>query len=158
MDYATLGRTGLRVSVAGLGRGGFSCLGLNAGLGEDHAIGIIRQALDLGVNVIDNCCRLRYRGDRGQGVTWDFTRKRGDLYQSVKTGRRQAVHGEKILESLDGSLKRLGVDHVDVFQLHAVPPAAPKRRIAMCGMSPGWTWCCLGPATRGTRAPTSPPS
>jgi L-galactose dehydrogenase len=30
----------------------------------------------------------------------------------------------KILESLDGSLQRLGVDYVDVFQLHAVPPAA----------------------------------
>ena len=42
MDYTTLGRTGLRVSVAGLGCGGFSRLGLNAGLGEDHAVGIIR--------------------------------------------------------------------------------------------------------------------
>src|SRR5580700_693282 len=47
MDYTTLGRTGLRVSVAGLGTGGFSRIGI--GQSEEHAIGIIRQALDLGV-------------------------------------------------------------------------------------------------------------
>src|SRR5580658_7119924 len=51
MEYTTLGRTGLRVSVAGLGTGGFSRIGI--GQSEDHAIGIIRQALDLGVNLID---------------------------------------------------------------------------------------------------------
>src|SRR5579859_4644001 len=51
MDYTTLGRTGLRVSVAGLGTGGFSRIGI--GQSEDHAVGIVRQALDLGVNLID---------------------------------------------------------------------------------------------------------
>src|ERR1700710_2997416 len=53
MEYTTLGRTGLKVSVAGLGCGGFSKLGLGTGRSEDHAVGIIRQALDLGVNLID---------------------------------------------------------------------------------------------------------
>src|ERR1700689_358032 len=51
MDYTPRGRTGLRVSVAGLGTGGFSRIGI--GQSEDHAIGIIRQALGLGVNLID---------------------------------------------------------------------------------------------------------
>ena len=51
MDYTTLGRTGLRVSVAGLGTGGFSRIGI--GQYEDHAVGIIRQALDLRINLID---------------------------------------------------------------------------------------------------------
>ena len=49
MDYTTLGRTGLRVSVAGLGTGGFSRVGI--GQSEDHAVRIIRQALDLGVRL-----------------------------------------------------------------------------------------------------------
>ncbi|MEA2790338.1 MAG: hypothetical protein QOG73_2744, partial [Acetobacteraceae bacterium] len=53
MQYTTLGRTGLKVSVAGLGCGGFSKLGLGTGQSADHAAGIIRQALDLGVNLID---------------------------------------------------------------------------------------------------------
>jgi predicted aldo/keto reductase-like oxidoreductase len=52
MDYATLGRTGLRVSVAGLGCGGFSRLGLSTGKSETDAIAIIRQAVELGVNFL----------------------------------------------------------------------------------------------------------
>ena len=53
MDYTTLGRTGIRVSVAGLGCGGFSQLGLGTGKSEADAIGIIRAAIDLGVNLFD---------------------------------------------------------------------------------------------------------
>ena len=53
MEYVTLGRTGMRVSVAGLGCGGFSQLGLARGKSEADAIAIIRQALDLGVNFFD---------------------------------------------------------------------------------------------------------
>jgi hypothetical protein len=45
MEYVTLGRTGLRASVAGLGCGGFSQLGLAQGKTEDDAIAIIRQAV-----------------------------------------------------------------------------------------------------------------
>ena len=44
MEYTTLGRTGLRVSVAGLGTGGFSRVGIQKS--EDHAVGIIRQAIE----------------------------------------------------------------------------------------------------------------
>src|SRR5437588_10015653 len=53
MEYTTLGRTGLKVSIAGLGCGGFSRLGLGTGGTEAGAIGIIRAALDLGVNLFD---------------------------------------------------------------------------------------------------------
>src|SRR5215470_17940951 len=53
MDYVTLGRTGMRVSVAGLGCGGFRQLGLAQGKSEAEAIGIIHQALELGVNFFD---------------------------------------------------------------------------------------------------------
>src|SRR5512133_543518 len=53
MDYVTLGRTGLRVSVAGLGCGGFSRLGLGTGKSEAEAVGLVRLALELGINVID---------------------------------------------------------------------------------------------------------
>src|SRR5215813_8775028 len=53
MEYTTLGKTGLRVSVAGLGCGGFSQLGLAQGKSESDAIAIVRHALDLGVNLFD---------------------------------------------------------------------------------------------------------
>ncbi len=41
MEYTTLGRTGLKVSVAGLGCGGSSKLGLAAGHSKEHAVGIV---------------------------------------------------------------------------------------------------------------------
>ena len=53
MEYVGLGRTGLRVSVAGLGCGGFSRLGLGRGKSEAEAVALIHQALDLGVNLFD---------------------------------------------------------------------------------------------------------
>lgn len=52
MQYTTLGCTRLKVSVAGLGCGGSSRLGLTAGHSAAHGVGIIRQAVGLGVNVI----------------------------------------------------------------------------------------------------------
>ena len=53
MEYTKLGRTDLRVSVAGLGCGGGSKLGLETGEGEEHSIRLVRSAIDLGVNFID---------------------------------------------------------------------------------------------------------
>ena len=50
MEYTILGRTGLKVSVAGLGCGGGSKLGLSSGGTEDAAVDLIRKAIDLGVN------------------------------------------------------------------------------------------------------------
>ena len=53
MDYTTLGRTGLRVSVAGLGTGGFSRLGLMTGKSEAESARLIHEAVGLGINFID---------------------------------------------------------------------------------------------------------
>src|SRR6516165_6571272 len=53
MEYTTLGKSGLKVSVAGLGCGGFSRLGLSAGKTEDEAVLLVREAVDMGVNFID---------------------------------------------------------------------------------------------------------
>ena len=122
MDYTTLGRTGLRVSVAGLGTGGFSRIGI--GQSEDHAVGIIRQALDLGVNLIDTAAVYGTEHVVGRALK-DVPRD--SVVVCTKASKPQGDPSftvPKILESLDGSLSRLGMDHVDVFQLHAVPPAA----------------------------------
>src|SRR5215510_2559018 len=53
MEYVTLGKTGLRVSVAGLGCSGNSRLGLGRGKTEAEAITLLRQALDMGLNLLD---------------------------------------------------------------------------------------------------------
>ena len=66
MDYTTLGRTELKVSVAGLGCGGFSRLGLNTGGTEASAIAIIHAALDHGVNLLDTAAPYDTEGVVGK--------------------------------------------------------------------------------------------
>lgn len=124
MQYTTLGRTGLQVSVAGLGCGGFSRLGLGTGKTEDDAVGIIRQAMDLGVNLIDTASV--YGTEEVVGKALRGVPRDSYVLCTKASKPRDDAHFDvtKILESLDGSLRRLGVDHVDLFQLHAVPPAA----------------------------------
>ena len=53
MEYITLGRTGLKVSVMGLGGGGHSRLGSSVGKTEAESVSIVRQAIDSGINFID---------------------------------------------------------------------------------------------------------
>jgi aryl-alcohol dehydrogenase-like predicted oxidoreductase len=124
MQYTTLGRTGLNVSVAGLGCGGFSRLGLGTGQSPDHAAGIVRQALDLGVNLIDTAAVYGTEDVVGAALK-DVPR---DSVVVCTKASRPAGDKEftldKVIASLDASLKRLRLDYVDVFQLHAVPPAA----------------------------------
>jgi aryl-alcohol dehydrogenase-like predicted oxidoreductase len=122
MEYTTLGRTGLRVSVAGLGTGGFSRVGI--GQSEDHAVGIIRQAMDLGVNLIDTAAVYGTEGVVGRAIKGIDRDSIVICTKASKPAADAAFEVPKILDSLDGSLRRLGLDHVDVFQLHAVPPAA----------------------------------
>jgi aryl-alcohol dehydrogenase-like predicted oxidoreductase len=124
MQYTTLGRTGLNVSVAGLGCGGFSKLGLGTGQSTEHAVGIIRQALDLGVNLIDTAAVYGTEDVVGaalRGVPRDSVVV---CTKASKSAGDKAFSVDKVLASLDGSLTRLGLDYVDLFQLHAVPPAA----------------------------------
>lgn len=124
MQYTTLGRTGLSVSVAGLGCGGFSRLGLGTGHSADHAVGIVKAALDLGVNLIDTAAVYGTEevvGAALKGVARD------SVVVCTKASRPAgdaAFSAETVVASLDASLQRLGLDHVDVFQVHAVPPSA----------------------------------
>jgi aryl-alcohol dehydrogenase-like predicted oxidoreductase len=124
MQYTTLGRTGLKVSVAGLGCGGFSKLGLGTGQSAEHAVGIIRQALDLGVNLIDTAAVYGTEDVVGAALR-DVPRDSVVVCtKASKQAGDTAFSVDKVIASLDGSLQRLGLDYVDVFQLHAVPPAA----------------------------------
>ena len=123
MEYTTLGRTGLRVSVAGLGCGGFSKLGLGTGRSEHDAVALIRLAIDLGVNLLDTAAVYGTEevvGKALKGVARDSVVV---CTKASRSGGERQFTVENVLASLDGSLQRLGLDYVDVFQLHAVPPA-----------------------------------
>jgi aryl-alcohol dehydrogenase-like predicted oxidoreductase len=124
MQYTILGKTGLKVSVAGLGCGGFSRLGLGTGHSADHAVGIIRQAIDLGVNLIDTAAVYGTEEVVGTALR-GLNRDSVVLCTKASKPREDSTFTPaSVIGSLHASLRRLGVDYVDVFQLHAVPPGA----------------------------------
>jgi aryl-alcohol dehydrogenase-like predicted oxidoreductase len=122
MEYTTLGRTGLRVSVAGLGCGGSSRLGLTAGKSEAHCVGIVRRAIDLGVNLIDTAQLYGTEPIVGAAIKG---LPRESLVISTKGKVAQGAKpfsAADVVAGIDNSLKALGTDYIDVFFLHGVMP------------------------------------
>jgi aryl-alcohol dehydrogenase-like predicted oxidoreductase len=122
VQYTTLGRTGLRVSVAGLGCGGNSRLGLGTGKSEKEAIALVRAALDLGVNFFDTAEAYGTEAVLGRALAGD----RGGVVVSSKSrildqdGNPLAALA--VVRNLDESLRRLSTDYLDILHLHAVQP------------------------------------
>ena len=124
MDYTTLGRTGLRVSVAGLGCGGFSRLGLGTGKSEAEAVGIIHGALDLGVNLFDTAAAYGTEPVLGKALR-DVPRDKVVICTKAPFGVSNPNSSpESAVKSLDRSLQELGTDYIDVYQLHGIAPHA----------------------------------
>jgi L-galactose dehydrogenase len=120
MEYVTLGRTGLRASVIGLGTGGPSRLGLATGRSEADAVALIHRALDLGVNVIDTA--HAYGTETVVGSALAGGRAAAAI---VATKRAAAENGARptepmIAESLEASLRRLRTDRLNLFLLHGL--------------------------------------
>jgi aryl-alcohol dehydrogenase-like predicted oxidoreductase len=131
MEYTTLGRTGLRVSVAGLGCGGFSRLGLGTGRSEADAIELVHEALDLGVNLFDTAAVYGTEAVLGRALK-KVPRDRIVIATKAWIPRGAgAAAAERAVASLDRSLSQLGTDYIDIFQLHGVSPVAYERACEM---------------------------
>jgi len=123
MEFTTLGRTGLRVSVAGLGCGGSSRIGQATGKSKGQTEAIIRQAIDRGVNFLDTAAAYETEeivGSALSGVSRDTVVI--STKALVERGG-EVLPAAEVVASLDRSLRLLGTDYVDVFHLHVVPPA-----------------------------------
>lgn len=123
MDYTTLGKTGLKVSVAGLGCGGPSRLGMRGDAGaEVHAVGLIKQALDLGVNFLDTAQNYGTEGVVGKAIAgWPRDSVVISTKKTLPTPE-DANPEALILEGVEKSLKLLGTDYIDIYHLHGVEP------------------------------------
>ena len=122
MDYTTLGRTGLKVSVAGLGTGGGSRLGMKTGKTQAQSISIIHGALDLGINLIDTAEQYGTEPIVGAALK---TVPRDKVVLCTKhhdVWMRERRNPQQVIAGLDQSLRTLGTDHVDVFYIHSVRP------------------------------------
>jgi aryl-alcohol dehydrogenase-like predicted oxidoreductase len=126
MQYKILGRTGLNVSVAGLGCGGHSRLGQTYGNTQEQSVAVVSAAIDLGINFIDTAAAYRTERIVGEAVRG----RREKLIISTKTGiiswnepNAKPFTGAQVLEQLEKSLSRLGTDYIDVFNLHGIVAA-----------------------------------
>ena len=129
MEYRTLGKTGLKVSVVGVG-----CSQMGGVVGErgwtgttdEESTAVIHRAQDLGVNLLDTA------ESYGKGHSEDV------IGQALADGRRdkfviatkvspitddpdETKARQRIFEACEGSLRRLRTDFIDVYQLHAIP-------------------------------------
>src|SRR6266511_610268 len=120
MDYVTLGRTGLRVSVLGLGGGGHSRLGQRTGATEDESAAIVRRALALGVTFVDTAEAYGTEAIIGGALS---AARREDVVLSTKKSLRvdgRLITAAELSSGLDTSLTRLRTDYVDIYHLHGV--------------------------------------
>ena len=123
MEYVTLGRTGLRASVVGLGAGGASRLGLGLGRTESDAVGLVRRALELGVNLVDTAYAYQTEAVVGQALAGV---RREAVIVSTKREVTEAgarLSGAQMTAAVTESLRRLRTDYIDLFLLHGVRPA-----------------------------------
>ena len=126
MHYTTLGKTGLKVSVAGLGCGGNSRIGLGAGLTEAQSVALVREALDLGVNFLDTAAAYETEGIVGKAIKG---RPRDSVVISTKS-HASILRRRRCIANLDNSLRQLDTDYVDIFHLHGLGPAAYDKAMA----------------------------
>ncbi len=128
MPYRTLGRTGVRVSIVGLG-------GHHVGrssVSQDESTRILRTGLDSGVNFLDNC--------------WDYNDGLSEIRMGIalKDGYREKAFlmtkldgrtAKAAQQQLEESLKRLLTDHIDLIQIHEVIRMDDPERVFAQGGS-----------------------
>ena len=142
MKYRHLGRTGLYVSELCLGTMTFGDQGfwkVMGGLGQDAVNTLVRQAFDAGVNFIDTA------NVYSLGVSETLT---GEAIKRLGLPRDELVIATKafgvmsetkinaagqsryhLMHELDASLKRLQLDHIDLYQLHGYDPITPLEEV-----------------------------
>lgn len=119
MDYVTFGRTGLNVSVMGLGCGGPSRIGQSTAKSEAESVAIIRRALDAGVNFIDTAEAYGTEGLVGEALRGV---DRSKIVISTKKSYRKEISPELVRQGVEASLQKLQTDYIDIYSLHGVNP------------------------------------
>ncbi|MFD0902604.1 aldo/keto reductase [Actinomadura sediminis] len=125
MQYRTLGRTGVQVSALALGAMNFGAIGRTT---QDEATAIVDAALESGINLIDTA-DMYGRGESEEMVGKAIAGRRDDIVLATKATmpmgderNRQGGSRRWLVTALDDSLRRLGVDHVDLYQMHRWDP------------------------------------
>jgi aryl-alcohol dehydrogenase-like predicted oxidoreductase len=156
MKKATLGT--LEVSRLGLGAMGMSQAYTGAGSDDEESIRTVHRALDLGVTFIDTAEvygpyineELVGRAIKGRRDEVVLATKFGLISHTGREGADSSP--ESVRAAVDGSLRRLGVDHIDLYYQHRVDPDTPIEetvgamaelveagKVRHLGLSEAWT-------------------
>ena len=131
MEYRQLGRTGIRVSALSLG----SWVTFHTQVHVDEAVEMMAEAYDLGVNFFDNA--EAYAKGKSEEVMGAALKKLGwrrssylvstKLFWGINDGinEKDTLNRKYLLEAIDGSLKRFGMEHVDLVYCHRPDPNTP---------------------------------
>jgi aryl-alcohol dehydrogenase-like predicted oxidoreductase len=138
MKTTTLGRSGLHVSRIAFGT--WQLGGDWGRFDEDAAVTAIRRARELGVNFFDTAQAYGFGASEqmlGKALRDELSRDREELVIATKGGLRRTDSGlvrdasrEWLRRGVDASLTALGVDHIDLYQVHWPDPAVPASETA----------------------------
>jgi aryl-alcohol dehydrogenase-like predicted oxidoreductase len=125
MQYRTLGRTGVRISTLALGAMNFGRLGRTS---QDEVTALVDAALEGGINLIDTADAYG-RGESEEMVGRAIAGRRDDVVLATKAtlpmGEGTNHRGSSrhwLMTAVEHSLERLGVEHIDLYQMHRWDP------------------------------------
>ncbi|MCP5156637.1 MAG: aldo/keto reductase [Ectothiorhodospiraceae bacterium] len=131
MQHRRLGRLGLTVPAIG-----FGCASLSSAYGpsvDDESVAVIHHAIDIGVNLLDTSDAYG-NGHNETLVGRAIEGRRHEVILCSKFGNKRGTDGarlgadgrpEHVIASCDASLRRLGVDVIDLYYQHRVDPTVP---------------------------------
>ncbi|MEE6281042.1 aldo/keto reductase [Georgenia sp. MJ170] len=131
MTYRQLGSSGLVVSTVGLG-----CNSFGVTLPPDDVAGVVKTAFEAGITLFDTADTYGSRPGQGEELLGEALRgRRDDVVVATKFGMDTrglngpdfGVRGSRryIRRAVEGSLRRLGTDRIDLYQLHRPDPVTP---------------------------------
>src|SRR5438876_2516926 len=138
MEYRSFGRTGMRVSVVGLGCGGFGGIGSVPelfGRGEDKAsaFALMDRAWAAGINYFDTADS--YGGGLSETIIGDWLQERGvrdglvlstKVFYAIAEGPNdRSLSRRHIMQAVEGSLRRLQTDYLDLYVIMEPDPSTP---------------------------------
>ena len=140
MRYVPFGRTGLQVSALCLGTMGYGGRGGPThpwALNEESSMPFFRRAIESGINFFDTADHYNHgASERLVGRALKSYARRDEVVVATKVGlgvgtgpNRRGLSRKHIVESVDASLSRLAMDHVDLLYVHRLDAATPDDEL-----------------------------
>ena len=130
MEMRTLGRSGIKVSAIGLGL--MSMSGVYGNANDEESVRVIHYALDKGINFLDSADMYGW-GHNEELLGRALRGRRDGVVVATKFGQTKGADGKQgvdgspayVLRACDASLKRMGIEVIDLYYQHRVDPDVP---------------------------------